>query len=108
MSMAKISEDEHFQLLAFLLTSARGCVDEPAIYGPLRLIDAAERLINIIEGKHQRRIVELEEIRELIQKARDYVVTNEEEFIKALDQLTLKISRIIKRDVITFGPTNSQ
>ncbi|WP_272914414.1 DUF6092 family protein [Candidatus Methanodesulfokora washburnensis] len=36
-------------MLSFLVSSARGCVDEPALYGSLRLIDAAARLINIMQ-----------------------------------------------------------
>lgn len=44
-----ILKDDHFKLLAFLITSARGCVDEPVLYGPLRLVDAAARLIDIME-----------------------------------------------------------
>ncbi|MGC8974654.1 MAG: DUF6092 family protein [Thermoprotei archaeon] len=48
-----IIRDEHFKLLAFLITSARGRVDEPHLYGPLRLVDAASKLIDImkLEGK---------------------------------------------------------
>jgi hypothetical protein len=34
-----------FLLLGFLLSSARGLYDEPASYGPLRLTDAARRLL---------------------------------------------------------------
>ncbi len=43
--------DEHtlredlFLLVGYLLTSARGLYDEPAGYGPFRLLDAAARLI---------------------------------------------------------------
>jgi hypothetical protein len=34
-------------LLGFLLTSAHGLFDEPKSYGPLRLVDAAGRLLEI-------------------------------------------------------------
>jgi len=34
-------------LLGFLLTSAQGLFDEPKSYGPLRLVDAAGRLLEI-------------------------------------------------------------
>ena len=44
------SRDEFFALLAFLVTSARNCVEEPKLYGPFRLIDGASRLIEILEG----------------------------------------------------------
>jgi hypothetical protein len=34
-------------LLGFLLTSAHGLFDEPKSYGPLRLLDAAGRLLEV-------------------------------------------------------------
>ena len=39
-----LNEDEAIELLALLITSARIQLDEPAHYGPLRLLTAAERL----------------------------------------------------------------
>ena len=36
-------------LLSYLLTSAHGLFDEPPRYGPLRLMDAAGRLLSIME-----------------------------------------------------------
>ena len=41
-------EDEAIELLALLITSARIQMDEPAHYGPLRLLTAAERLSSFI------------------------------------------------------------
>lgn len=43
-----LSEDEAIELLAFLVTSARIQVDEPAHYGCIRLLTAAERLSDFI------------------------------------------------------------
>lgn len=43
-----VTEDDVFELVAFLVTSARLCVDEPKLYGPLRLVDAASRLLGCI------------------------------------------------------------
>lgn len=37
------------ELLTFLGSSARGTIDEPKLYGPLRLIEAAQRVINVME-----------------------------------------------------------
>jgi hypothetical protein len=44
-----LTEAEALELLALLLTSARIQLDEPAIYGPLRLLTAAERLSQLIQ-----------------------------------------------------------
>lgn len=39
-----LSEDQTVELLAFFVTAARCLLDEPADYGSMRLLDAAERL----------------------------------------------------------------
>jgi hypothetical protein len=39
-----LKEDEALELLALLITSARIQMEEPAHYGPLRLLTATERL----------------------------------------------------------------
>jgi uncharacterized protein DUF6092 len=39
-----LSQDEVLELIAYLVTSARGLLDEPADYGPMRLINAAQRV----------------------------------------------------------------
>ena len=46
-----LSEEEAVELLALLITSARIQIDEPARYGPLRLLTAAERLSNFIKER---------------------------------------------------------
>lgn len=43
-----LKEDEAVELLALLITSARIQMDEPAHYGPLRLLTATERLSSMI------------------------------------------------------------
>jgi len=90
-----ILKDDHFKLLAFLITSARGCVDEPVLYGPLRLIDAAARLIEIMkkEGKAAPEIMELQK---LIEEKKDLVMYDEEEFIKFLDELSQRIAILLR------------
>jgi hypothetical protein len=41
---------EMLTLLSYLAVSARGCVDEPPLYGPFRLVDAMSRLIRALEA----------------------------------------------------------
>jgi Family of unknown function (DUF6092) len=43
-----LSENEAVELLAYLVTAARTQLDEPAEYGPLRLLAAAQRLGEMI------------------------------------------------------------
>jgi hypothetical protein len=37
------------EILTYLATSARGTIDEPRLYGPLRLMEAANRMIHLME-----------------------------------------------------------
>ena len=46
-----LKEDEAIELLALLITSARIQLDEPAQYGPLRLLTATERLSSVISER---------------------------------------------------------
>jgi len=94
-STESILKDEHFQLLAFLITSARGCVDEPVLYGPLRLVDAASRLIGIMEDEGKSND-EISKLKELIKEKKDLVMYDEEEFIRFLDELSKELGKIIK------------
>jgi len=91
-----ILNDEHFKLLTFLITSARGCVDEPPLYGPLRLVDAASRLIEIMK-KEEKATPEIVKLQKLIEEKMYLVMYDEEEFIKFLDELSRELARIIKK-----------
>jgi len=90
-------KSDEFKLLSFLIASARGCVDEHALYGPLRLVDAAARLIKIWEkeGKAPREIVKL---RELIEEKEYTVMYDEDEFIEFLDDLSKELAKLIKEE----------
>lgn len=46
---AEAARREMYLLACYLVSSARGLVDEPKAYGPLRLVDAASRLIGLLE-----------------------------------------------------------
>ncbi len=90
-----ILKNKHFQLLSFLLTSARGCVDEPQIYGPLRLLDAASRVIELME-EEKKITPELLTLKEKINRCIDVLMYDEDEFVKMLDDISKDLGRIIK------------
>lgn len=91
------SRDEFFALLAFLVTSARNCVEEPKLYGPFRLVDGASRLIGILEGTG---IADefLVEMRGKIDGGKYSVMGDKDEFIKFLDDLTLDFADKLKSE----------
>lgn len=41
---AVLSQDDVLDLVAYLITAARGLLDEPVDYGPMRLLNAAQRV----------------------------------------------------------------
>ena len=42
-------QEETFNLIAYMISSARGLYDEPPDYGSFRLLDAAGRLLEILD-----------------------------------------------------------
>ncbi len=77
-----------FELATFLLTAARGCVDEPHIYGPLRLIDGVSRLADIFDHVECiERDPYIERAKEDIDKNKFRVMASEEEFVRFLDKM---------------------
>jgi hypothetical protein len=85
-----------FDLLSFLIISARNLVEEPKLYGPLRLIDGASRLIEILE-KEGLSDEFLSKIRKKIEEKENSVMTNKDEFIELLDDLTLDFADELKK-----------
>ena len=81
---------EVFELLVYMVTSAAGLKGEPKIYGPLRLIEASQRMANIMLQED----VENEPLRELIRIIEDgkrKSMTDEDGFYKMLDEATEKL-----------------
>ena len=74
-------------LIGFMLTSAHGLVDEPKSYGPARLLEAAGRLLDMME---ERGMLDdsLKEIKGIIDNER-FGPMDEEGFPARLDQLAL-------------------
>ncbi|MGC8701227.1 MAG: DUF6092 family protein [Thermoplasmata archaeon] len=98
-NMEEILNNKHFQLLSFLITSARGCVDEPPIYGPLRLLDASSKVIDIMEKEGITNETILK-IKYKIQMAMDIIMTNENEFVKIVDDITKDLGDFISHQKV--------
>ncbi len=73
-----------FDLVGYMATSGRNLIDETPLYGPFRLVDAASRLIEILEqeGIGSSR---LSTLRERIDAGKYSVMVDEEEFKDYLD-----------------------
>lgn len=87
-----------FGLATYLLTSARGCIEEPKLYGPLRLVDAISRLASLSDHAEG---VERDEFllraKSKIDINKQLVMESEEEFVKFLDSLLREFTAELKK-----------
>ena len=78
------------EVVGFLVVSARGLMDEPAEYGPMRLLDAADRLVQALEEQGLA-TADTAAIRDGIEAALDAWGASREESAAALDALILRL-----------------
>ncbi len=88
-------KDLYYDLICFLATSARGSVKEPNLYGSFRMVEAIERLIDVM-GKRK----DVEDfylgLRDEIKKRKYSVMEDEREFIEFLDDI---VNMLVEKDV---------
>jgi hypothetical protein len=79
-----------FDLVGYMITSARNLLDETPLYGPFRLVDAASRLISILEvqGLGSDRLGAL---RAAVDNGKYSVMREKEEFATYLDDLVERL-----------------
>ncbi|MDH5364122.1 MAG: DUF6092 family protein [Dehalococcoidia bacterium] len=86
---------ELLKLFCYIVTSARGCVDEPKLYGPFRLIDSVERIITLLDNEGLADDF-LKKERAKIEENKYILMEDEKEFIKLLDELVIDFTRKLK------------
>lgn len=94
-----------FELLAYLASSARGLLEEPREYGPLRCLDAMRRLIDmvletgLIEDEEVTKY--LEELRSRLSQGIILLMYSAEEFRKFIINVNVELSekttRVLER-----------
>lgn len=82
-----MDEKEIIKLFAYMVTSARGCVDEPKIYGPFRLIESISKLYSILKENNLIGNGEVSKIIEKIEEKKYSCMTDEKEFVTMLDDV---------------------
>ena len=87
---------ELVDLLSYMATSARGLLEEPANYGPFRLIEGASRLCAMLEKQEGVDQEFLASLRETIDAGKFNVMFDVEAFTKTLDEAVLIIARQLK------------
>ena len=76
------------EVAGMLVVSARGLVDEPAHYGPMRLLDAAERVLDALEEEGMT-TPDTPRLRDGIEAALDAWGSSGDELAAALDAAIL-------------------
>lgn len=89
-------EKEIFELICYIIVSARNLDKETKMYGPFRLVDAASKLIEILE-KNGIYDEFLSQVRTIIEANKYKVMTDKEDFVAFLDDLILKMVVKLKK-----------
>jgi hypothetical protein len=93
-----VSEEDLYEVLSFLVSSAHLCVTEPRFYGTFRLIDAASRLIGLaLESGQLEDDQFLRKFKEDADKGKFLLVTDEESYFQFLEDATRKMAKEMKR-----------
>lgn len=91
------SKSSLFDVALYLVSSARDCMEEPLIYGPLRLIVAVEKIISLCESKEEFRDEFLIGLKDKLSRTVLLSMSNREEFVRAIDELLVDFSRELKK-----------
>ena len=92
--------DALFELATYLIASARDCLEEPLIYGPLRLIVGVEKIIEMGRLDPSLHDKFLESSHRTIAKETLAVMSDREAFSKSLDEILLSFSDEMRRRMI--------
>lgn len=92
MTESTYSTSELIELLAYMITSARGLLDEPASYGPFRLIDGASRLCGIMAEAGSGEADFLNALQIKIDEQKFSVMSDAEQFNNLLDEAVKDIT----------------
>lgn len=89
-------EQEFFELVCYMATSARNLIRETRLYGPFRLVDSISRLIDILskEGVSSNRLLK---IQEKIEAGKYTVMEGEDIFTAFLEDLVLTLVPMMEK-----------
>ncbi len=86
-----MKQDEYLELLIYMITSAAGLQGEPKIYGPLRMIEAAQRLC-LLMLKADPENQDLRELAEIIERGKHKTTSDEAGFYQMLQDAAAKLA----------------
>lgn len=80
-----MKRDDVLRLFSYMITSARGCVDEPKLYGPFRLVDSMSRWFHLLQENGLIDDKGLAEVINLVDQGKYACMTDEAQFVSMLD-----------------------
>ena len=83
-------QEDYFELLVYMITSAAGLKGEPKIYGPLRMIEASERLCSLMLKEDPAIRISIE-LREIIETGKQKTTSDEKGFYQMLQDAAAKL-----------------
>lgn len=86
---------DFLQYMSYIISSAKGCLKEPKIYGPFRIVDSIEVLINLLEKNNINVDNEIKTIAKNIHNKKLSFMEDENEFVQMLDEVTIDIIEAI-------------
>jgi hypothetical protein len=93
-----VSEENLYEVLAFLFSSAHILVNEPHLYGTFRLIDAASRLMEFaLESGQLENDQFLRELKDDVDEKKFVLMTDEETYFQLLEDATRRMAKEMKR-----------
>ncbi|MGQ9759466.1 MAG: DUF6092 family protein [Candidatus Methanomethylicaceae archaeon] len=102
------ANDYLFELALFLATSAQGCLNEPPLYGPFRLLDALSRLIDLPEyGDGVSKDTFLKELKAFVDAKKFLVMHDVEGFKKAIDEIVQRLTIEAKKRYLSEGEASN-
>lgn len=90
-------KDQALSLLAYAISSALGCVNEPKLYGPTRLVDMAERLIRFFDEQELLQAEGLNDIADRIEQDKFLCMDDKEAFVQMLKDTSGMMAEVIEK-----------
>lgn len=87
--------EEWHAILAFMIASAMGCMNEPPIYGPLRLIESMEKLIGFAADNNLEQDARLLDVMHKIEDKKSLCMYDEEAFSALLQGVGLSVTELV-------------
>jgi hypothetical protein len=95
--VATLSADEALTVIGYLVSSAELCLDDPADYGPFRLLDAANRFLGMLLAKDLAQgDAFLQQLKEHIDQRKDWLMYDRDGYREFVRELPVLFARHLK------------